>query len=167
MPTDRQKLAETIHRKRGALITIACEGTPVPPELLAGLISVENAALHEWPDPRSTRFERHVYNALVQVRNGVRLAYNGIRAIDLRNADEAAIRNLATSWGDTQILGLHVIRNLRNKDGSPVKIEQLRDPKLHLGYAAQLLEKVAGTYLRTGDYESVLRIWNTGTPSKE
>lgn len=46
-----------------------------------------------------------------------------------------------------------------------VTIADLRDPEQHLDYAVQLLEMNAGQYIKQGDWDSVMRIWNTGRPN--
>lgn len=166
MTADFNHLAKQIKAKLGSPIAKACAGTLVPDSFLAGLISQENARL----DPHAFRFERHVLAALKDVRSRLkpwRKSYNGITQGDLRGLSDDALANLATSWGYCQVMGWHVIRNLKNQDGSAVTIGQLRDPALHLSYAVQLLHLTAARYLKVHSYGSVLKIWNTGSPYRD
>ncbi len=157
--SDARRIARQIFERFGSRIDEACEASSVPTAFLAGLIGVEagkdrRGRLRE----DATRFEAHVFNRLRQVRDGLRKSYNGISRRDLEQASDGAISNLATSFGLTQIMGWHMVKNLRGS------IADLRDPDKHLGYAVELLEITAKRYLVAGDYESVLRIWNTGRP---
>lgn len=128
---------------------------------LAGLIGVEAGKTKEGFNESATRFEPHVYAALKKVKDGTRASYSGIERKDLKDASDDALKNLSKSWGATQIMGYHVIKNL--PPGTTV--EKLRDPQEHLKLARLLLGKVAGTYIEKGDFESAYRIWNTGSPT--
>lgn len=157
-------LAKQIQAKLGALIAAVCLNTIVHQSFLAGLISVENAKL----DASASRFEAHVFKRLKAVRNSLifwRRSYNGITQAQLAGMSDDALKNLATSWGYTQIMGYHIINNLRKADGSAPTIAELRDHHLHLSFAVQLLEKVAMRYMAAGNWPAVLRIWNSGSPN--
>ena len=168
--TTRQaaKIAEQIRERFGSLVSKACENSVVPTFLLAGLIGVEAGKDRAGNlKPEATRFEKGVYEDLLSLRdNGFcyvggkkRTTYSGIKRSQIQTASDADLRALATSYGLTQIMGWHVINNLK------CTIADLRDPEKHLGYAVKLLEIVGGEYLRQKDFASVLRIWNTGSPA--
>lgn len=127
---------------------------------LAGLISVEAGKSGGRFNESAKRFEPHVFEALRAVRDGKKRSYNGLTRNDLSGMTDEALRNLATSWGATQIMGWHVLKNLKTT------IAELRDPNKHLAYAARLLEANANVpgYMQRGDFASVYRIWNTGSP---
>jgi len=75
-----------------------------------------------------------------------------------RMADEA-LRELASSWGFTQIMGFHVI-------GRHGTVRDLLAPRFHYHLANQLLAEFADSYqldLRR-DFEKMFRCWNTGRP---
>jgi hypothetical protein len=162
--TNPKGLAVKIRAQLGAEISHACAMTTVPEAFLAALISVENARL----DPHASRFEKAVFEKLKALRNPLkfwRREWSGITPRDLRGLSDEALINLATSFGYTQIMGWHCLHNLRNLDGSAASVAQLRDSKLHLLYAVQLLELVARRYLKVKDYGAVLHIWNSGSPT--
>jgi hypothetical protein len=150
--------AEQIFRRFGLLIHLACTNSIVEESFLAGFIGVE-AGIDRAGQirPEATRFEPHVFRRLQAVRDGLLGAYNRITRTDLQNASDDALRNLATSYGLSQIMGWHVIKNLR------CSIADLRDPDKHLFYTVKLLTLTGGIHLRSRDYASVLRIWNTGS----
>jgi hypothetical protein len=149
--------AVKIQARLGAQIMRACAGTIVPPSFLAGLISVEDADC----DPRAARFEKAVYEKLKQLRNPLvfwQRSWNGITQADLKDKSDAQLVDLATSFGYTQIMGWQSVILKRT-------VAEIRDASLHLMIACELLMKTASPYLVRKDFESVLRIWNTGNPN--
>ncbi len=151
------QLAKQIRAKAGARLARSCADTIIPVAFLAGLISVENARLIE-QGRGSTRFEAHVFTALKALRDGARRSYNSITRLDVRDATDAALRALATSYGLTQIMGWSMVKMLKGG------IADLRDPAKHLDLAVKRLIICGGRHLAQKDYASVLRIWNTGSP---
>lgn len=151
-----EHLAKQIRAKLGFSVAEACRDSIVSPQRLAGLISVENAQLN----PLATRFEPAVFEKLRRVRDSwLPRTYNGIHRSAIRDASDAALRALATSYGYTQIMGWHVLT-------APLaqhSVSELRDPARHLGFAVQLLEYDAGKYFRAGNYPAALHVWNTGS----
>lgn len=150
--------ARQIFERFGDLIAAAVSGSVVPDDFLAGLIGVEAGVGRDGQiKPEAKRFEKHVFAALELVRGGGRKRYGTITTARLRPLTDSALRNLASSWGLTQIMGWHVMAELE-----PATIAELRAPETHLPLAVKLLEAAAGEYLRANDFASVLRIWNTG-----
>lgn len=154
---ENRNLAQRIHIRLGPRITVACENSLVPTAFLAGLISVENASL----DSNARRFEQGVFIRLQRVRDGRLGQFNGIRQPDIAGTSDAALRNLATSFGLTQILGLHVIATFKNR----ITVDDLRDPEQHLGFAVEFVQIEAPSQLRNRAFDRVLRIHNTGRPN--
>lgn len=148
-----RKLAQQILDRFQARIAKAVEGTPVPPEFLAGLIAVESNGREN-----ASRYEAHVFAKLKQVRDGKLLQYNRIRRAQLAEASDDALKALATSHGSTQTMGYWAIH-------LNITVGDLRDPDKHLGYAVKLLDMNAGGYVHDSAWPSVLRIWNTGRPN--
>ena len=158
--------AKQIFDRFGSLIHVACVGAGVQESFLAGFTGVEAGIDREGNiKPQATRFEIGVYNDLISLRdNGYCFVggrkhndYSGVRRSQIADADNAAIRALATSYGFSQIMGWHCINNLK------CTIADLRDPDKHFGYTVRLLKLVGGAYMRNGDLTSVLHIWNTGS----
>ncbi|HUF02811.1 MAG TPA: hypothetical protein VMM38_01405 [Aridibacter sp.] len=158
--TDQQaaRLAKQIFERFGRRIAAACGDTVVEESFLAGFIGVEagkDRAGNIVED--ATRFEPHVYAKLRALRDGLRSSYQRIKREQIQDASDAALRNLARSWGITQIMGWHMVNNLK------ATVADLRDPEKHLHFTVQLLRIVGGQFLVRRDYGSVLRIWNTGS----
>jgi ketosteroid isomerase-like protein len=149
--------AQQIFDRFGRLIHDACANTGVRESFLAGFTGVEAGIDRNGQImPNAKRFEKGVYHHLISVRDGLLHSYDNITRKDLAGMSDDAIRNLATSWGCTQIMGWHLIHNLKGT------IEDLRDINQHFRYTVQLLKLVGGRYMRDGDLASVLHIWNTG-----
>jgi hypothetical protein len=75
-----------------------------------------------------------------------------------RLADDA-LRELASSWGFTQIMGFHMI-------GRRGTLRDLLDPPFHFRMATQLLAEFAEGYQLdlTLEHAELFRCWNTGKP---
>lgn len=166
--TDKQAKAKAqqIHERFGELIHAACVGTGVKESFLAGFTGVEAGIDRKGQiKPEATRFEPGVYSDLISLRdNGYcfvggkrRTTYSGVKQSQVADADDDAVRALSTSYGCSQIMGWHVINNL------DCTIAELRDTNKHFGYTVELLKIVGGPYMRDGDLEAVLHIWNTGS----
>ena len=82
-----------------------------------------------------------------------------IHSGEIAKATDAALRDLATSWGYTQIMGYHMV-------GRAGDVHQLLDPRFHFGMAVWLLSEFAlDFHLDPGrDFEPLFRCWNTGRP---
>jgi hypothetical protein len=150
--------ARQIFTRFGTLIHAACSRSIVPRSFLAGFIGVEAGVDSNGQIiPEATRFEPHVYERLRAVRDGLIGSYNKITRADIAALSDDAIRNLATSWGITQIMGWHTVHNL------DCTIADLRDPEKHLHYTVALILLTAERFVTRNDWPSVLRIWNTGS----
>lgn len=150
-------LALQIYTRFGYKIHLACQGSGIDESFVAGFIGVEAGKDKSGIVENATRFERHVFEKLRALRDGLRGSYQSIRRAAIADASDDALRALATSYGLTQIMGWHVINNLKCSVG------ELRDSEKHLLYTIQLLKLSSGDFLRRKDYGSVLRIWNTGS----
>jgi hypothetical protein len=159
-------LAKNIYAHFGTRIEEAVRDTIVPPEFLAALIS--NECGKEWIASKlyyrfnesTPRFEPHVYAALKAVKAGKRANYNRtITKEDLAEACDDSLKALAKSYGATQIMGWHMIDNLKGT------IADLRDPQKHLQYTVQLLMLDSKVDIKNKAWERVLRRWNTGKPN--
>ena len=154
---ENRSLAQRILTRLGPRITAACQGSSVPTAFLAGMISVEDASL----DPAAKRFEQGVFTKLQRVRDGKLAKFNNVRRPDIEGASDAVLRNLATSFGYTQILGLHVIATFKKS----ITVDDLRDPEQHLSFAVRFIEEEAPSQLKSKAFDKVLRIHNTGSPN--
>ena len=156
-PSPDSRLMQRIKTQWGAHIQEACKYSSVPQEFLAALIANESGG-----DPQAKRFEKAVYNKLLRIHQGAPEHYGPLTAETLRAAADEALRDWATSWGLTQVMGYHVARR-------PGGIKILLNPKSHLNFALGLLAEFAERFgLRvTLEFEEMFRCWNTGGPYKE
>jgi hypothetical protein len=74
-------------------------------------------------------------------------------------SDDEVLRELATSWGYTQIMGYHMI-------GRAGTVHDLLDPEFHFRIALELLAEFTDDYQLDLAHESeeTFRCWNTGQP---
>jgi len=80
-------------------------------------------------------------------------------ASDLVRAQDEALRELATSWGLTQIMGYHLV-------GRPGTVRDLVEPPFHYRVALELLTEFAERYQLdlAREFAEMFRCWNTGRP---
>ena len=143
-----------IKTRWGPAIQEACKYSSVPQEFLAALIANESGGNSE-----AQRFERGVFRKLCAVRAGDLREYGGITHAFLASTEDTSLRDWATSWGLTQIMGYHVARR-------PGGVEILKVPASHLKFALGLLgEFVEHLQLNPkAEFEEMFRCWNSGAP---
>ncbi len=166
-----EQKAQMVVSQLGLRILAACRPAAVSPAFLAGKIGVEAGVKNGKINESATRFEAHHYKSLKSLRdNGYyisgkrkvkKTSFNGIKRSQIIDASDAALKALSRSYGVSQIMGWHMINNLKGT------IADLRDPQKHLVYTIQLMMLTSGNYLKKKDYEAALRIWNTGKATGE
>ncbi len=89
-------------------------------------------------------------------------SFTADHAAELAATRDEALRDLATSWGFTQIMGYHMV----GRDGTP---RDLLEPPFHFHLALVLLGEFAERYQLdlTREFEEMFRCWNTGQPYGE
>jgi hypothetical protein len=104
--------------------------------------------------PSGTRFEKHVYQALLDVKNGDRRKYENIKQETLVDASDEAIRNLATSWGPFQLMGYKCV-------GLDVNIRDIRgDDAVY--YGMLWISREYGKFLSKDRFKDSFHYHNTG-----
>ena len=143
-----------IHQQWGPAITEACKYSSVPPEFLAALIAGESGG-----DPEAKRFEPRVFRKFCVVRSGLSREYAGITHDFLASTEDGTLRDWATSWGLTQVMGYHVARR-------PGGVAILKDPATHLKFALGLLGEFVERFQLNPklEFEEMFRCWNSGAP---
>ncbi len=131
----------------------ASYGTDIPEAYLATIISLES---YPPGNQHSKRFEKHIYQRLLKAKQN-RQAFGNISWTKLRKYNDSQLRQFATSYGLTQIMGYHCLQ-------IGCSIEELSGP-YHLQWAITWMEKKYGKYARRGDFQACLRIHNTGRPN--
>ena len=103
-----------------------------------------------------SRFEPAVFKKLKDVQNNNLVHLEYITKQDLKNADDAALRNLASSWGPFQLMGYKCIH-------LGIKIKDLRGVDA-VYYGIFWIDQTYGDYIRQGRYQDAFHIHNTGHP---
>lgn len=105
--------------------------------------------------PAGQRFERHVFNELVKVKQGKRKKYEMATRDKLESLDEEEIRALATSWGPFQLMGYKVFE-------LDISIEELSNDDDACYHGARWIKKQYGSYLSKSKWKDSFHIHNTG-----
>ena len=185
LPAER-RLVGRVFERCGEEIADACSASSVPPEFLGALVANESGGrgdatrfepavyrhLQAVAQGRSPSFGSINVTALEDevaelfpandaVLHGRYLtssfAANHSHAI--RDTADETLRELATSWGYTQIMGYHMV-------GQPGSVRALLDPRFHFRVAIRLLSEFAVDYqLDPGrEFAEMFCCWNTGRP---
>lgn len=120
------------------------------PEYLKSLIILESSGRV----PAPSRFEPHVYNKLIDLRNGKIDNYGVIRQSDIFDATDEALINLASSWGPFQLMGYKCIQ-------LGINISDIRGVDA-VYWGIIWIDLTYGDYLRNYEYENAFHIHNTG-----
>lgn len=102
------------------------------------------------------RFEPHVYEKLKQVKFGTLNNYEHVTPQMLEDANDDALKNLASSWGPFQLMGYKCLL-------LDIKVKDIRGENAIL-YGAKWIELTYGNYLKTKKYKDAFHIHNTGRP---
>jgi len=105
--------------------------------------------------PSGQRFERHVFNELMKVKEGKRKKYEMATREKLESLNEDEIRALATSWGPFQIMGYKVFE-------LDISIEDLSNDDDACYEGARWIKKQYGRYLKKKKWKDAFHIHNTG-----
>jgi hypothetical protein len=140
-------------------------------------------------DPTAQAFEPEIFEGLQAVLKGEQPAFGSIRGADLvrlaqegfgtqeanttvgaiqetkqsaevsPTVQEKVLRQMATSWGLTQIMGYQTINRKET-------VRDLLDPASHYQLAVELLEELSRRFHLnpSKEVESLFRCWNTGRP---
>ena len=120
---------------------------------MAAVISLETSPPGNW---NSKRFEAHIYQRLLALKQEGR-AFGSISRKKLLKYSDQELRQFATSYGPTQMMGYHCLQ-------INCSISDLKGP-YHLQWAAAWMEANYGSYALRGDWAACFRIHNTGRPN--
>mgnify|MGYP001035611135 CR=1 FL=1 len=124
----------------------------VPPAYFKALIVLECSG----ENPPKSRYERHVYKRLYNVKKGRRRRYGSFTKKTLRKYSTRQLKDFATSWGPLQIMGY---QSLVMK----IPVQRFKE-EFALYYSMQWAKNTYGNYLSQGDYANAFHIHNTGKP---
>ena len=143
---------QATEKNYGAEVQKWSEHYDLPVPYLMALIQLESGGRK----PTGKRFEVHVFDRLQDVQNGSLEHYENITQEHLTEANDDALRNLATSWGPFQLMGYKCIllerqiRDIRGQDAVQAGIEWI--------------DITYGNVLRKGKYQDAFHLHNTGKP---
>jgi hypothetical protein len=153
------ELMRQISKNMGAAIAAAFKGSAIPPAFVAALVANESSG-----NAAASRFEPTVFADLALTFAGIKPAFGSIGAQDLETATAGLapgqvimrLRNFATSWGPTQIMGYQSIAR-------HYPISELTQIATHFKHTMEIL---AGFSLewKTAELTTLFRCWNTGRP---
>ena len=149
MQSDISQL-ELAERNYGALVTKIAREKKLPREYFMALIVLECSGRN----PAGTRFEPVVYRRLQNLKSGQRKKLEDLRKADVANAPDAALKNLATSWGPFQLMGYKCI-------GLGTNIADIRGDEA-VKYGIEWIEENYGNSLREREFKDAFHLHNTG-----
>ncbi len=142
-----------IYQKYHQQILYAVDGTEIPASYLAALISLESYPLGDWD---SERFEIKIYNRLIDLKyRGI--AFGNVPRDKIIKLNDNEIKQLATSYGLTQIMGYHCL-------SLGCSIDDLRGSD-HLLWSVDFIRKNYLQYIKSNKWEECFRIHNSGRPT--
>jgi hypothetical protein len=181
-----RRLVERVFERCGEVISEACAASSVPPEFLGALVANESngygdatrfepavyrhlLAVAQGRSPsygsiNVTELDDEISELLPP--NDATLharyltpAFAANHSARLQSLADDAVRELAMSWGYTQIMGYHMV-------GHPGTVRQLLEPQFHFRMAIRLLSAFAVDYQLDPalEFGELFRCWNTGRP---
>ena len=183
------RMIRRVQARCGAAMREACKYSSVPPEFLAALTANESGgnphaarfepavyrhlkAVAEGKRPAYGGIRRESLDAEIEEMLHPKAAtFHGVflnasftedNAVPLAASSDAALRDLATSWGYTQIMGYHLV----GREGT---VRDLLDTRFHFRLALELLAEFAARYELdlSREFDEMFRCWNTGQPYGE
>ena len=181
-----RRLLERVYGRCHAVLVGACAYSTTPPEFLAALTALESggdplaarfepsvyehlkavasgkapryggipasnleAEIEEMLHPKAEQFHARYLTPPFATAYGQQVAA----------LEDEPLRELATSWGFTQIMGYHMV----GRNGT---VRDLREPRFHYRLAIELLSEFAGHFQLdlAREFREMFRCWNTGSP---
>jgi len=181
-----RRLLERVCARCAELISEACRYSSVPPEFLGALVANESGgnpqalrfepavyrhlkALAEGKRPTYAGFSRQgLEEELAEMLHPKADSFHEVfltgpfrvgHARELAASRDEALRELATSWGLTQIMGYHLV-------GRKGTVRDLLEPRFHFRLGLELLAQFAERYQLdlAREFAEMFRCWNTGQP---
>lgn len=131
----------------------AVNGTDISQQYMAAIISLES---HPPGNPDSKRFEPRIYERLLKSRDQNK-RFGNIKRSSLLGLSDEKLKEYATSYGLTQIMGFHCIK-------LGCTIDELKG-KDHLIWAIGFMQLSYSRPAKKMDWPSCFRIHNTGKKS--
>ncbi|EAY25408.1 hypothetical protein [Microscilla marina] len=129
-----------------------CKEMDLPPAYFKALIVLECSGRF----PPKSRYERHVYHKLSEVKRGKRKRYGSLTKTHLKKFSDKTLKDLATSWGPLQVMGYQTI-------AMKIPLHWLKE-EFALYYSIKWVKKSYGKYLKKRRFGDAFHIHNTGKP---
>lgn len=181
-----RKLMARVFARCHAAILVACPAYWAPPEFLGALTAIESGgnidavrfepAVYQhllavitgeapaYGSIRAQDLAQNLGNVLHPKADEFHAqflgqAFGSVHRLELTCLEDEALRELATSWGYTQIMGYHMV-------GRRGTVRDLLDPCQHFRIALELLKQFCTRYDLDPrrDFEEMFRCWNAGRP---
>jgi hypothetical protein len=149
---DRKAGLEMVTKNYGSKIDSCATLFNISPEFLKALCMLECGGRKVF----DARFEPHVYEKLKKVKFGTLENYEHVTQAMLADANDDALKNLASSWGPFQLMGYKCLL-------LDIKVKDIRgDEAVYFG--TKWIEMTYGKYLEKEKYKDAFHIHNTGMP---
>lgn len=102
------------------------------------------------------RFEPHVYKKLKAVKFNIIDKYEHVTPDMLADANDEALKNLASSWGPFQLMGYKCLQ-------LGIKVKDIRGDN-SVVYGVKWIDLTYGEYIRKEQFSDAFHIHNTGMP---
>lgn len=136
----------------GKAIDSAANVFELPPEYFKALCMLECTGRKEFPE----RFEPHVLDRLKEVKFQRLNNYEHVTPEMLSDANEEALKNLASSWGPFQLMGYKCLL-------LDIKVRDIRGDDA-VFYGVKWIEMTYGDKLKAKRFKDAFHIHNTGKP---
>jgi hypothetical protein len=151
-PGDTRGGKEMVIKNYGAAIDSAANVFGLSASYLKALCMLECSGKKKF----QARFEDHVYRKLKKVKFKQLSNYEHVTSEMLQDANDEALRNLASSWGPFQLMGYKCL--LLN-----IKIRDIREDQA-VYYGAKWIDLTYGETLKEKKFKDAFHIHNTGSP---
>lgn len=142
---------EWCHHNYSDEISVLARDLDLPYAYLMALIVLECGG----NKPAGQRLEKHVLEKLKKVRSNKLHRLENVHHRHLKECDDAALENLARSWGPFQLMGYKVI-------GLGVNVSDIRDEDGAAYWGAKWIKNEYGHFLKKKKWKDAFHYHNTG-----
>lgn len=149
---DRKTGLEMVTKNYGQQIDSCAALFEISPEYLKALCMLECGG----SKVIDQRLETHIYHKLKKVKFGTLENFEHVTQAMLEDANDDALKNLASSWGPFQLMGYKCLL-------LGIKVKDIRgDNAVYFG--TKWIDMTYGEYLRKNRYKDAFHIHNAGSP---
>ncbi len=150
LPEKRRKtVADKVELYYGKEFALYADWFALSEEYLSALAAIEVSGRKDIPH----RFEKHVYEKLLSVKNGELDKFENITQEDLKDLKDSTLRKMAKSWGPFQIMGYKCFYLY-------LSVDELIDSSSF--YGAQWIDLSYGDLVRKKKFKDAFHFHNTG-----